>query len=115
MMSSEKAKRKALAIQKYQSEQNIRRGGSANIAFSMCCSAASLQLSYKFLGIRSVPYLAMMTLGGYLVGQKGGTYVVGKDSHRETFTLEEYHLLKEQLFGWQLKELTVLQGDLNDK
>ena len=41
-MSSEKAKRKALAIQKYQSEQNIRRGGSANIAFSMCCSAASL-------------------------------------------------------------------------
>ena len=42
----------------------------------------------------------MLSLGGYLAGQRIGTMVVGNDEYRDDYTVEEYHLLKEQLFGW---------------
>ena len=114
MMSAEKAKRKARALEKYMEEQSIRRGGYANTAVSVTCSALSLQLSYRFFGIRSVPYLAMSALAGYLGGTHLGTHTVGQNSYRSTFTVEEYHLLKEQLFAHQLAEVKVESDQTDD-
>ena len=42
-------------------------------------------------------------------------HVVGNKSYKERYTLEEYQLLKEQLFGWQLKELEVVEGEVSEE
>lgn len=111
MISSHKAKRKAQALEKYQREQFVRRGGHACTAVSVASAAASLHLAHRFFGIRSIPYLATAALGGYLGGTRIGALTVGKSTYHDTYTLEEYHLLKEQLFAHQLKDLQVESAD----
>ena len=99
MMSAEKAKRKAQALEKYMDEERTRRGGGLNTAVAVVAGGGALVFSYKFLGVRSIPFHAALMLGGYIGGQNLGAYIVGDANFRETYTMEEYHLLKEQLLS----------------
>ena len=67
-MSSEKAIRKASALEKYKQEQFMKVGGHTSIITSCIFGGSGWVLSYRFLGLRSIGYRAMVALGSYYLG-----------------------------------------------
>ena len=95
MMTDEKALRKSQALEKYQNEQQRRLGGQFSMALGVASGALGYTMSGQFLGIRTVSYRGMVAFGCYYAGLIAAQKLIGDSNFRESYTLDEYQLLKE--------------------
>ena len=95
MISQTKAQAKTAALQKYAEEQRTKSGGNPTKFFSFFVGGINMLFARNLFGIKQVPYVATLGLMGFFCGQGAAIRFFGKPDYKETYSIEEYALLKE--------------------